>query len=278
MDEYSSLVSRLNNVSSLLVQNPDKLVPFDRLTLRTELGDAAKATPSLNLTISGLSDIFGIAALPQTLGDVVANLAKLNLAGVVNDLKNLAGNVASFAGQQISVGLSFLSVLQSISDEGRRAAIAMAVEGAYKNYFFGENGGYKTLEGAIISPPTLAPESSAQITIGDLRALLPQKTADQFIRKLLQVTGEATGDVLFDLPPRYDRLKQRSNDKELRWFQGFATLAESTVTSAVEEALLGASTFTTNPLFAASVSTFAGTSARKATQHAFLEEVGISRG
>jgi hypothetical protein len=45
------------------------------------------------------------------------------------------------------------------------------------------------------------------------------------------------------------------------------------VTSAVEEACLGVSTFQTNALIAASAGTFAGTAARKATQHVFLAEL-----
>jgi hypothetical protein len=275
-NDYEALASGLNKVSSILFLNPDKLIPFDRLTLSNELSDPTKKTPSLDMTISGLPSILGVAALPHTLEDVVINLAKLNFAGIISDLSDLAGNVASFASQQISVGLSLLLVLQNAVDPVKQKTIATSVENAYGDYFFGDKGGFVTLEGATISPPTVSADNSSPVTTSELRAFFSQKTADQFIRKLLQVTGESTGDAIFNLRTRYPKLTSRpDSSKELRWFSGMATLAESTVTSAVEEALLGAATFTTNPLFAASLGTFAGTAARKATQHAFLEVIGI---
>jgi len=274
--DYEALVSGLNKVSSILSQSPDKLIPFDRRTLTNELSDPNVKSPSLNLSIAGLPSMLAVAALPHTLEDIVLNLARLNFAGIISDLRDVAGDLASFLGQQISVGLSLLLVLQNAADPAKQKAIAAAVKEAYGEYFFGEKGGYATLEGAIISPPTLAPDTNTALTTADLRGFVSQKTAEQFIRKLLQVTGEAAGNAIFDLTTRYAKLKSRQNvAKELRWFSGLATLAESTVTSAVEEALLGAATFTTNPLFAASVGTFAGTAARKATQNAFLDEVAI---
>ena len=67
----------------------------------------------------------------------------------------------------------------------------------------------------------------------------------------------------------------RDQDKATRWFKGAASMAESLVTSAVEEALLGVAQFQTNPMLAASAATYAGTAARKATQHAFLSHIPI---
>jgi hypothetical protein len=63
--------------------------------------------------------------------------------------------------------------------------------------------------------------------------------------------------------------------KARRWFKGAASLSESLVTSAVEEASLGVAQFQTNAVIAAAAATFAGTVARKATQHVFLSEVGV---
>jgi anti-sigma regulatory factor (Ser/Thr protein kinase) len=63
--------------------------------------------------------------------------------------------------------------------------------------------------------------------------------------------------------------------KARRWFKGAASLSESLVTSAVEEVALGVSEFQTNAVLAAAAATFAGTVARKATQHVFLAEVGV---
>jgi hypothetical protein len=69
------------------------------------------------------------------------------------------------------------------------------------------------------------------------------------------------------LPPQQEIAK--------RWFKGFATMAESGVTAAVEETLLGIGTFQGNRLIAASAGVYAGTAARKATQHVFLAELGV---
>ena len=60
--------------------------------------------------------------------------------------------------------------------------------------------------------------------------------------------------------------------------KGAASMAESLVTSAVEEALLGVAQFQTNPMLAASAATYAGTTTRKATQHAFLSHIPIPLG
>jgi hypothetical protein len=62
-------------------------------------------------------------------------------------------------------------------------------------------------------------------------------------------------------------------EKFADWFKGFSAMAESTVMGAVEEATLGVAAFQTNPLIAASASTFAGVAARKAAQHVFLSEL-----
>ena len=58
-----------------------------------------------------------------------------------------------------------------------------------------------------------------------------------------------------------------------RWFVGFAAMAEAGVCSAVEETLLGIGTF--QGLDAAAAGAYAGTAARKATQHVFLSELGL---
>ncbi len=52
-------------------------------------------------------------------------------------------------------------------------------------------------------------------------------------------------------------------------------MAESTVTSAFEEAGNGVGWFQTNPIIAAAIGTFAGSAARKATQDVFLKELGF---
>jgi hypothetical protein len=59
------------------------------------------------------------------------------------------------------------------------------------------------------------------------------------------------------------------------WFKSFANLAEFNVTAAVSEAAPGVVDFSTNPLIAPSLGTFAGVAARKATDDAALWEFGI---
>src|SRR5262249_14901438 len=100
----------------------------------------------------------------------------------------------------------------------------------------------------------------------------------QYIRDTIRVTVEASGDALFNLKTRYQPMINRTDDLgklERTWFKGFAALAESMTTSAIEEAAQGIASFSTNPLLAASLATFAGSPTRKCTQSAFLLEVGI---
>lgn len=99
----------------------------------------------------------------------------------------------------------------------------------------------------------------------EFRGLVSRKSADQYVRDLIRVTGEAAGDAFFNLQARYATLNGSSfPDGQLcrAWFTGFASLAESTVTSAVETVMQGLGAFSTNPLIAASLGTFAGVAAQ----------------
>ena len=110
--------------------------------------------------------------------------------------------------------------------------------------------------------------------------MFSQRTADQYIRDLIRLVVEAVDDARYDLAKRLEvqlDLAKDKRDKYEDWFKGFSSMAEGAVTSAVEEACLGVSTFDTNPLIAASAGTFAGTAARKATQHVFLSELEYLR-
>jgi hypothetical protein len=92
------------------------------------------------------------------------------------------------------------------------------------------------------------------------------------------VIAEALGDTQYDLPRRLADLPKRLADVQLRtatkWFKGYSIMAEAAVTSAVEELGLGFASFQTNPLIAAAAGTYAGTAAKKATQHVILSELG----
>ncbi|HKV54653.1 MAG TPA: hypothetical protein VJN94_08395 [Candidatus Binataceae bacterium] len=272
------LAAPLNKIASLLGQTPAKLVPFKANTVAAALSDPTKASPAVNFTISGIPLVIsaiggpGLASLPLTLEDVIVHLATFNLGGVVSDLAELVGDAANIVGHQASLALSFLTVMQNAG--AKSGSVAQEVARAYQQYFFDDTG-YQTLEGAAISPPSLRPAGGGAMTVADLRKYLTRQTAEQYTRDLVQITAEASGNALFNLLPRYLDLQARKDAKAERWFKGYASLAESAVTSAVEEALLGVALFTGNPVFAAAVGTFAGTAAKKATQAAFLAEIGI---
>jgi hypothetical protein len=274
------LAAPVNKIAALLTQSPNKLVPFKSGSVGTALADPQSAAPT-DLTISAIPLILGVvggpgaANLPHALVDTIVHLATFNLLGAASDLAGLAGDVAKIVGHQASVALSLLTVLQNAGAKSQ--SVADQVAKAYQQYFFSENG-YQSLEGAAISPPALQPASGGAVTAAGLKKYLSRQTAEQYTRDLVQITAEASGDALFNLNVRYQDLTARHDQKAESWFKGYASLAESAVTSAVEEALLGIGTFTTNPLFAAAVGTFAGTAAKKATQSAFLAEIGIPVG
>jgi hypothetical protein len=273
-----TLASPLNKIASLLAQNPNQLVPFKAGSINVALSDPATASPSVDLAISGIPLIIGViggpgvANLPHTLEDTIVHLVAFNIPGAVSDLVDVVGDVAKIVGHQASVALSFLTILQNAGSKSQ--SVAREVATAYQQYFFGDNG-YQTLEGATISPPSLQPASGGALAAADLKKYLSRQTAEQYTRDLVQITAEASGNALFNLVARHKDLKVKNSPKAERWFKGYASLAESGVTSAVEEALLGIGTFTTNAVLAAAVGTFAGTAARKATQSAFLAEIGI---
>jgi len=267
--------------ATLLRTSKEDLVPFKKGSVTAQLN--AKATvPNLNLSVDGLSTILdsiaGDGGLIEDIGDILKKASALDFAGLLSDLGQLVPDIAKFVGQQLGVGLSLLALVGQIGNDDLRDAILAA----YQAYFFNPNG-YTTLEGGTISPPSFdAGADPGKLTLGDIRnevrKYASHKTADQYARDLIRITVEAAGNSLFKLDGRFAQLKALSGtDAQTKqaWFKGFANLAESTVTSAVEQAAQGVSTFSTNPLIAASIGTFAGTSARKATQEVFLAEIGI---
>src|SRR5262249_17796124 len=156
-------------------------------------------------------------------------------------------------------------------------------------YFFAE-AGFETVDGITITAPGhdqlkggLSDPIKLDVAKG-LKALVSERSAEQYVRDLIRITVEVAADIRYSrkdrtLRQRYDEmLKQIGKDNEAkarRWFKGAASLSESLVTSAVEETSLGVSEFQTNAIVAAAAATFAGTVARKATQHVFLSEVGV---
>jgi hypothetical protein len=267
--------------ATLLKTSKEDLVPFKRGSVIAQL-NASATVPTLNLSVDGLpkivDSIAGGGGLIEDIGGILNKASALDFAGLLSDLVDLVPDIAKFVGQQLGVGLSLLALVGQIGSDD----VGGAILSAYQAYFFDPKG-YTTLEGGKMSPPTLdAGVDPNQLTLADLpnemRMYASHKTADQYARDLIRITVEAAGNSLFKLNDRYVRLKALTGPDgktKQAWFRGFANLAESTVTSAVEQAAQGVSTFSTNPLIAASIGTFAGTAARKATQEVFLAEIGI---
>ena len=191
-------------------------------------------------------------------------------------------DVAKFVGQQLWVGLSVLAIGNAVPGN---TDVVKAITTAYQKYFFDDKG-YTTLEGGTISPPNFDSSSDSSLAgiRDEIRKFATHKTAEQYVRDLIRITVEAGANELFQLvgpggePERYADLRALTApaDPDARtkqaWFKGFSSLAESTVTSAVEKAAQGVASFSSSPLIAASLGTFAGTAARKATQDAILTE------
>ncbi len=187
------------------------------------------------------------------------------------DLAELSSLVGSFLEGQFGIALSLLTTFKNLANPG----LPRAVSDDCLEYFFGKDG-FVTVDSIRITPPMQL--SGTPQALGDLRGFLSEKNGERYLRDLIAVTVEAAGDVQYQLRERYPRMLALLNSAEQetakRWFIGFAAMAEAGVTSAVEETLLGIGSFQGNRLIAASAGAYAGTAARKATQHVFLSEVG----
>ena len=185
---------------------------------------------------------------------------------------HLVQDVAPFIGAQFGIFLSLLTTWKNLPTQ----ETANAVREALLEYFFTREG-YNTVDGTQLVAPVHLSDLDLQ-NVGQLKALFSERTAERYVRDLIRVLVEAADNI------RYDQLDKRYTaihgfvpaDKQTKfvdWFRGIASAAESAVMGAVEEAVLGVSEFQTNPLIAASASTFAGVAARKAAQHIFLGEL-----
>jgi hypothetical protein len=188
------------------------------------------------------------------------------------DLSKVLSLLGSFVEGQFGIALSLITTLRNLLDR----SFPQAIVDAQLQYFFGENG-YTTVDEISIMPPMQLSGQPQQLS--DLRSLLSEKTGERFVRDIIAITVEAAGDVQYDLRNRYPKMSTVLSSSQVanakRWIKGFATMAESGVTSAVEETILGVAQFQTNALIAASAGAYAGTVARKATQHVFLSELNL---
>lgn len=186
-------------------------------------------------------------------------------------LQDLRDTALPFLGRQFGIALSLLITLRNLPKAGP------AIKTALLSYFFTKEG-FTTIDGLqLVASADLGGIDLKQL--GQVKALLSERTADRYIRDTIRLIVEAAGDVRYEeLRKRYDAMlthmaTDEKKEKFADWFKGFSAMAESTVMGAVEEATLGVAAFQTNPLIAASASTFAGVAARKAAQHVFLSEL-----
>jgi hypothetical protein len=197
----------------------------------------------------------------------------------MKDFRHLATTIGPFLQRQVSIALSFVTTLKNLGEP----LLWKGIPEAYLTYFFGEHG-FVTVDGIPILPPMhfgdVIPVGPASVKpeLDKLKGLLSERTAERYVRDLIRITVEAAEDARYQLRVRYRNLVGRVTEdqraKVMRWFKGMTSLAESLVTSAVEETILGVAQFQTNALIAASAGTYAGTAARKAAQHVFLGELG----
>jgi hypothetical protein len=193
------------------------------------------------------------------------------------------GPLDGLLGGHLALAISFVTTLRNLA----RPDLADEIPRGWKDYFFSDDG-FKTVDQMTILPPehgrleTGQPgqPSSGLAGLQGLKGILKERSGERYVRDLIRITVEVAGDARYKLRERYPLMLKEveSNDNQAkaeRWFRGAGSMAESLVTSAVEEALLGVAQFQTNALIAASAATYAGTAVRKATQHAFLAKVGV---
>lgn len=217
-----------------------------------------------------LKNIFGSEGTSEDLHALLGRL--LGFFSTQDYFAPLLDTFGSYLEGQFGIALSLVTTLKNLADPSFPRAIADAVLA----YFFNADG-FVTVDDIHYMPP-MNFSGSAQTSADLQRALVP-KTGERYLRDLITIIVEAAGDVQYQLRDRYHRMltKLTAPQQEVakRWCKGFGAMAESGVLTAVEETLLGIGQLRTNPMIAAAAGAYAGTVARKATQHVFLSELGV---
>ncbi|MGD0076603.1 MAG: hypothetical protein ABSD31_20080 [Candidatus Binataceae bacterium] len=175
-----------------------------------------------------------------------------------------------------------LSVLPSIHMFQNAVGTVGKIEEALEAYFFTAEG-YQTIDGDTITRPDLTKVAAGDLTT--IKSLVSQKAAADYVRNSVRITIDAGADEEYNLRNRLNTAyglvwlnpTQANKDRLVAWMKGFASMAESAATSAVEAAILGAGAVQTNSVIGAAAGTAAGTMARKATQDVYLTELGATR-
>ena len=277
-------INVFQEVANRLINNPHSISPIAAgggPELLRALNDDSMRYPNLNLVHDGLAEIISaiggddLGTIFNQVRSSVTSANPLNLLrGILDVPVKLPSIVESLLAHQVEVAASLLSAVKAIVVRQASANPAKALEMAYGAYFF--DGGYVTVPNKRIAPPDLPPDVS---TVNDLQSFYSQKTGERYVRDLVRLGIEAIANDHWNLIARYSAIDTSAfltdKEKAKKWFAGFADYAESSATSAVEQAVQGIATFQTNALVAASVATAAGTAARKAAQATFFMAVGI---
>jgi hypothetical protein len=289
--------------------NAPVLVKKGAISLQAQLQDSAQRNPSgVGMSFTSLSDILNFAGvlgnnklpgLPPGIIDQADGFFRA-LMGGTQDPKALLDNVTraidgisksmpvnglamlpEFIKGQLSIAISAASIFSKLTSP----KIPQKIEDAYISYLFDEKG-FQTIDGDSIAPPTHLNDFTNAALGGDLKTLkdaFSEKNAIRYVRDLVRLPVEAACDEAYSLNTLIDTAvtsnfptpadRKDGKAKIIRWMKGFASMAEASVTGAVEEVCSGVGSFQTNQLVAAAAGTFAGTWARKVTQDIFLNEI-----
>jgi len=178
---------------------------------------------------------------------------------------------------QVEIALSVLPTIHMFKNTVNSVG---KIEDALSQYFFTDDG-YQTIDGDAIKRPDLSKVSTSDFAT--LKSLVSQKSAVDYVRNSVRITIDAGADAEYNLPTLFDQAYRKvwpgqpvqspNKDRLIGWMKGFASMAESAATSAVEALILGAGAAQTNSVIGAAAGTAAGTMARKATQYVYLKEL-----
>jgi len=189
----------------------------------------------------------------------------------IEQLKNLPDVLRGIIHMEIGLALSFITVINNLKD-----IRIEDYEDSFNQYFFSD--GYKTVSEDLIVRPKLPHISS----FADIKTLGNQIKAERYIRDIIRIIVETTGDRLYKLRERYPKFIQEYQDnskkKLIDWFDSFGDMAEASLLPVVEGVINGAFSIKLNPLIAAAIGTFCSVTARKATEHSYLTLLGIKYG
>jgi hypothetical protein len=188
-------------------------------------------------------------------------------------ITDLVATFRSFLEGQFGIALSLVTTLKNLADP----SLPRTISDACLQYFFSPTG-YITVDEIHITPPMQF--QGVPREIGDLKDSSSRREAERYVRDLINVIVEGTGNVQYGLRDRYHTMTSQFTGQQLetakRWFVGFGAMAEAGLTTAVEETLLGIGQLRVNRVVAAAAGAYAGAAARKMTQHVFLSELGIA--